>query len=704
VPSAGDPASARALDRTPWPCTGVTGSSLPRAGVVISRSTRPLIGMEDAVRGLTLSGRYRLDEKLGAGAMGEVWKGFDLRLHRDVAVKIYPGHPDLEPRRVERFRSEAMICGRLQHPGIVVVHDADEDQGRLYFVMELLNGTDLRRVIAEAPDGLPIDRVIRIGADIADALAAAHAKRIIHRDVKPANIMLLAGDRTKLCDFGIARVIDPDGKATAQVGTVAYMAPEQFDGRPEERSDLYSLGCVLYEMLTGDRPFHGNTPMQVALRHSRDEPKAPSELRADVPVELNELVLHLLAKKPEERPSTASEVAARLKAMLERPAPPRPGKRSGNVRRLPPYELLKAGVPPRKRTDIDDAMASAIEQVLQKAGVDAKVAGYARLPGLTRFEIILGPMTSSAEVYTLRDAFARALDGSVIRLVPMERSSSPLPGVAAVGLEVRQRVPDLISLGDLLREVSSRDELVLGRDRDGTPAVVDLKESPHLLIGGDSIKPDPMRTIVAATLMRWTPMELRLVLIDSRKGGLTPFLDVSHQITEQDLLTWVVAEMERRYADLSATHCRTTEEFNRLVREKRVAVPIAALGSIESVHPRILVVIDELDEFMRLPSAESTLAELVREGRAVGVHVVARTTSPNERTITNRVKGYIPARLALKAASVEESIRVLDQPGAQELWEGEALLIGARRRPIRELRLAAVTDEEIAAIVDHWRG
>lgn len=657
------------------------------------------------LRGVTLADRYRLDEKLGAGAMGEVWKGHDLRLDREVAVKIFPDHIAPEPRRVERFRAEATICGRLQHPGIVVVHDADEAQGRLFFVMELLAGEDLSKVISRALNGLPIDRVINIGFRVADALAAAHANKVIHRDIKPANIMLLPRDRPKLCDFGIARVLDPgQGKATAQVGTAAYMAPEQSSGRPDERSDLYSLGCVLYEMLTGDPPFTG-TFVQLLYQHGTKEPKAPSETRAEVPVELDELVLQLLRKSPEDRPQTAAEVAARLKAMRNPPIPaPKPVDRAKPVRGLPPDGILKAGVPARKHTDVDDAMSSIIEGILRKAGVDAKVAGYTRAPGLTRFEIRLGPMTPKSDVLALEDAFAAALNGPAIRLVPMERSSSPLPGVAAVGVEVWHQVPDLVSLGDLLREVSTKDELVIGRGRDGRPAVLHLKDSPHLLIGGEAAEFDPLHTVLAATLMRRSPQELRLALINSRKGGLTSFMGVPHLIDHEDLLGWVAAEMDRRYADLSAARCRTTDEFNRMVREKRAPVPLGALGDVRLAHPDVLVVVDELDEAVRRPSAEVTLVELVREGRAVGFHVIARTESPNERTISSRIKGYIPARLALKVSSPEESVRVLDRSGAEALRAGEGLFVGGRDHMPHELQLAAISKEEIEAIVSHWRG
>ncbi|MER5646023.1 DNA translocase FtsK [Streptosporangium sp. NPDC002524] len=657
------------------------------------------------LNGVTLADRYRLDEKLGAGAMGEVWKGFDLRLKREVAVKVFPSHLDPEPHRLERFRVEAQICGVLQHVGIVVIHDADEDQGRLFFVMELLPGEDLAKVMSKARNGLPIERVITIGARLADALAAAHAKKIIHRDIKPANIMLLHGDRPKLCDFGIAKVLDPDqGKATGQVGTAAYMAPEQFDGQPDERSDIYSLGCVLYEMVTGDRPFLGNG-WQLIFQHGSKTPEAPSVVRAEIPAELNDLVLQVLAKKPEDRPQTAMEVAARLKTMRTPPASKsKPSAGDESVRQPPPQRLLKSGVPERKHTDGDDIARKKIEAVLRKARIDVKVAGYTRAPGLTRFEIRLGPATPAAAVFALSEIFAAALNNAAVRLVELERSTSPLPGVAAVGVEVPHGLPDLISLGDLLRETPTGDALILGRDRDRNPAVLDLTQSPHFLIGGAVGEIDPLRTLIASALMRRSPRRLRLALLDSRRGGLSPFTELPHAVSQENPLAWAVAEVERRYADLSATHSRTTDQFNRKVREGRAPVPLVALGDAELVHPDVLVVVDELAEAMRSAPTEKAITELTREGRAAGVHVIVRTASPDEHVITGRVKAYITARLALRVSTAEQSMRVLDHMGAESLHPDEGMLVTSRNRMPYPVRLAAISNEEIAAIVSHWQG
>lgn len=208
--------------------------------------------------GAELANRYRLEGKLGRGGMGEVWRAVDLLLRRPVAVKILPD-TNADEELVQRFRREAMIAASLQHPGITVVHDVGQHEDRLFIVMELLRGADLATVLAGAPDGLAISQVISLAGQAASALAAAHANQIVHRDLKPANLFLLDSGQLKICDFGIARAADATSVLTATgrvIGTPAYMSPEQWTGRRvDERSDLYSLGCVLYALLTGKPPF-----------------------------------------------------------------------------------------------------------------------------------------------------------------------------------------------------------------------------------------------------------------------------------------------------------------------------------------------------------------------------------------------------------------------------------------------------------------
>ncbi|MFF3647642.1 protein kinase [Streptomyces sp. NPDC002181] len=265
-----------------------------------------------------LAGRYRLDQRLGAGGMGEVWRGHDLELDRSVAVKVLLDAV-MNEEVVARFRREATIGARLQHPGITVVHDVGRQDGRLFIVMELLSGEDLARTLAR--DGaLPVDLAVDLAAQTAEALAVAHGQSVVHRDLKPGNLFLLPGRRIKICDFGIAHSADATAAWTVTgriIGTPPYMAPEQWRGeRVDARCDLYALGCVLYALVSGAPPFgQTESPYVLMHRHCAEAPLPLREAGTPVPVELDRLVLALLAKDPAERPESAEAVGKALRGL-----------------------------------------------------------------------------------------------------------------------------------------------------------------------------------------------------------------------------------------------------------------------------------------------------------------------------------------------------------------------------------------------------
>ncbi|MFK0218919.1 protein kinase [Streptomyces vinaceus] len=272
-----------------------------------------------AVRvGEELAGRYRLDERLGAGGMGEVWRGHDLELDRSVAVKVLLDAV-MNEEVVARFRREATIGARLSHPGITVVHDVGRQDGRLFIVMELLSGEDLARTLAR--DGaLPVDLAVDLAAQTAEALAVAHGQSVVHRDLKPGNLFLLPGRRIKICDFGIAHSADATAAWTVTgriIGTPPYMAPEQWRGeRVDARCDLYALGCVLYALVSGAPPFgQTESPYVLMHRHCAEAPLPLREAGTPVPAELDRLVLALLAKDPADRPESAEAVGKALRSL-----------------------------------------------------------------------------------------------------------------------------------------------------------------------------------------------------------------------------------------------------------------------------------------------------------------------------------------------------------------------------------------------------
>jgi eukaryotic-like serine/threonine-protein kinase len=259
--------------------------------------------------GVTLGGRYRLDERIAGGGMGDVWRGTDEVLGRTVAVKILlPALLD-EPGFAERFRGEARTMATVNHPGVVDVYDYGSDQQLAFLVMEYIEGDALSRTLSRVGRLTPA-RTMALVAQAADALQAAHAKGIVHRDVKPGNLLVRPNGTLVLTDFGIARS-DMVGQLTmagSVLGTASYISPEQASGSvATAASDVYALGVVAYQCLSGHRPFDGATPIEIAMKHVRDTPRP---LPADIPPAVRAIVDRALAKDPAARWATASAMAA----------------------------------------------------------------------------------------------------------------------------------------------------------------------------------------------------------------------------------------------------------------------------------------------------------------------------------------------------------------------------------------------------------
>jgi eukaryotic-like serine/threonine-protein kinase len=266
-----------------------------------------------------LAGRYRLEEVIGRGGMSTVYRGTDLSLHRVVAVKVALD-PLVEesPIYLARFTREAQSAAAIGHPGVVTVYDAGADGPTRFIVMEFVPGKSLADILKEERP-LDPERAANIAAQVADALSAAHAAGIIHRDIKPGNIMVEPSGSVKVLDFGIARAVDGHSltQTATVLGTSAYMSPEQALGQPvDARSDIYSLGCVLYEMLTGQPPFVADVAAAVMHQHVRVAPKPAIERNPAIPASLNTLVMEMLAKQPKDRPQTAAEVRDRIVAAI----------------------------------------------------------------------------------------------------------------------------------------------------------------------------------------------------------------------------------------------------------------------------------------------------------------------------------------------------------------------------------------------------
>jgi serine/threonine-protein kinase len=290
------------------------------------------------VVGELIAGRYELEELVGTGGMSSVFRAHDRLLERRVALKILHEELSSDQDYIERFRREARAVARLSHPNIVTVIDRGEQDGRQFIVFEYVEGENLKALL-ERRGPLPVPEAVRIGCQVARGLAFAHERGLVHRDVKPQNVLLAPDGQAKVTDFGIARSGDAGLTQTGTVmGTSDYMAPEQARGEHvDAQSDVYSLGAVLYELLTGDVPFPGENFVAVAMRHINDPPPSARERRADVPPRLDETLRTAMAKEQSDRYEMA-ELAAELEAGLDGAAPADDGEDTMEFR-LPHLKL-----------------------------------------------------------------------------------------------------------------------------------------------------------------------------------------------------------------------------------------------------------------------------------------------------------------------------------------------------------------------------
>ncbi|HEX4526263.1 MAG TPA: Stk1 family PASTA domain-containing Ser/Thr kinase [Gaiellaceae bacterium] len=271
------------------------------------------MAVSDSLIDTLFDGRYRIQRKLGAGGMADVYLAEDQELGRRVAIKILNGRHANDDQFIERFRREAKNAAALNHPNIVSIYDRGEAEETYYIAMEFLDGRTLKELIVSR-GAAPINVAIEYARQILSALRFAHRHGIVHRDIKPHNVLVDGEGRVKVTDFGIARAgTSQMTEAGSIVGTAQYLSPEQArGGEIDPRSDLYSLGIVLYELLTGKTPFDGETPVEIAMKHLSTAPKPPSRLRPDVPPELDMVVMRALAKNPDDRYQSADEMEGDL--------------------------------------------------------------------------------------------------------------------------------------------------------------------------------------------------------------------------------------------------------------------------------------------------------------------------------------------------------------------------------------------------------